>query len=340
MQHTVLLAALLGSVSAAPTTASEFSSSELLPRAVAPNWQAQLNLHKTSPATPSGFPKVVFYEHFANYKSGAQPSRDKWTFDVGTSYPGGAPQWGTGEKQIYTNKTENIYITKNGTLQIVPVKKTDAKGKVTWTSARIETTKKYDFACPAGKKIRIQAALMLGDNAPSRQMGIWPAFWMLGNKFRGNYQNWPSIGEIDIIDTVNGSPRSWHTVHCGFAPGGPCNEFNGLGTNSPFSHGKFHLASVDIDRTNAGGAWSGEKLVWRIDGQVVYTLVGSQVKNQTAWTALTRSAKFVLLNVAVGGSFPDAAANPKPGPNSTPNAQTLGGVKSGLEARYVAVFSN
>ncbi|KAM7193875.1 Concanavalin A-like lectin/glucanase domain containing protein, partial [Rhypophila sp. PSN 637] len=286
---------------------------------------------------PSGFPKVVFYEHFANYKRGTQPSRTKWTYDIGTSYPGGAPQWGTGEKQIYTNKTENVYITKNGTLQIVPLKKTE-KGKTFWTSSRIETTKKYDFSCPAGKKIRIQAAIKLGDNLPARQLGIWPAFWLLGSKYRGNYQNWPSIGEVDIIDTVNGSPNAWHTVHCGFAPGGPCNEWNGLGNSSPFSRGKFHLASVDIDRTNKGGSWSGEKLVWRIDGQVVYTLVGSSVKNQTAWTEVTRTAKFVLLNVAVGGSFPDMAANPKPGLGSTPNAQTLGGVKSGLEARYVAVF--
>ena len=88
----MLFALLSGTAQAAPTT----TSNSLVERAVAPTWQSQLNLDKKTPATPSGFPKLVFYEHFANYQPGAQPSKDKWTFDKGTSYPGGPANWGTG----------------------------------------------------------------------------------------------------------------------------------------------------------------------------------------------------------------------------------------------------
>ena len=73
---------------------------------------------------------------------------------------------------------------------------------------------------------------------------------------------------------------------------------------------------------------------------MVFTLLGSTVNNQGAWEKVTRDAKFLLLNVAVGGGFPDNAANPKPGTGSTPTAATVGGVKSGLEARYIAVFAS
>src|SRR6266540_3128322 len=59
--------------------------------------------------------------------------------------------------------------------------------------------------------------------------GYWPAFWMLGAPFRGVYTNWPSVGEIDVMENVNGANTVWGTLHCGVAPGGPCNEFNGIG---------------------------------------------------------------------------------------------------------------
>ena len=63
--------------------------------------------------------------------------------------------------------------------------------------------------------------------------GYWPAFWMLGAPYRGNYQNWPSVGELDIMENVQGLNTVWATMHCGTNPGGPCNETTGLGGNLP-----------------------------------------------------------------------------------------------------------
>jgi hypothetical protein len=41
--------------------------------------------------------------------------------DSGTSYPGGALQWGTGEIQVYTLRPENVELTGDGNLQITPI---------------------------------------------------------------------------------------------------------------------------------------------------------------------------------------------------------------------------
>ncbi|ANZ13696.1 membrane protein [Streptomyces noursei ATCC 11455] len=35
--------------------------------------------------------------------AGSSPSADDWIVDTGTGYPGGPPNWGTGERQTYTD---------------------------------------------------------------------------------------------------------------------------------------------------------------------------------------------------------------------------------------------
>ena len=43
--------------------------------------------------------------------------------------------------------------------------------------------------------------------------------------------NWPSIGEMDIMEYVNALSQVSHTFHCGVDPGGPCNETTGISSN-------------------------------------------------------------------------------------------------------------
>ena len=279
---------------------------------------------------PYGYHSLLFVDDFSTYRPGAQPYAGKWNIDTGTSYPGGPANWGTGEVQTYTRDRSNLVITPQGTLQITPLK--DGAGH--WTSARIETTPGYDFACPPGKKIRLEATLKFGSAAAPTQLGIWPAFWSLGNMFRGNYQNWPEVSELDVVETLNGLPTAWHTLHCGVANGGPCNEPTGLGNTSPLSRGVFHRVSLEIDRTNPGGDWQGEKLVWYVDNQVVLTIYGSRLGSEDVWDMVARCSHFILLDVAVGGAFPDAIAQ-----TSTPTPATVGGPGAAMEVKWVAVFS-
>lgn len=108
------------------------------------------------------------------------PSTSNWIFTTGTSYPGGAANFGTGEIQTYTSSPNNVRLTGNGSLEIKASK--DSSGA--WTSARIES-QPTNFKCAKGKKLRMQGSLSL-PVVGSNGIGIWPAFWTLGSKFRGN----------------------------------------------------------------------------------------------------------------------------------------------------------
>ncbi len=47
------------------------------------------------PAPPAGW-SVVWGDDFTG-PAGARINEANWLYDIGTSYPGGAPNWGTGE---------------------------------------------------------------------------------------------------------------------------------------------------------------------------------------------------------------------------------------------------
>lgn len=268
----------------------------------------------------------------------------KWVIATGTSYPNGPGNWGTNEVQTYTKSPSNINITSSGTLLITPLRVSVALPSVDdyWTSARIETITDH-IACPPGGKLLMSASLRFGSAPSPSQMGIWPSFWALGSEFRrsGKFDQWPGAGEIDIAESTNGSPAVWQSLHCGVAPGGPCNEFSGLSTSTPLESLRdgrtFHVFGAEIDRTNPGGDWKGEKLTYLVDGRPMVVLTGAQIGDEKAWTAVTRMPKYLILNVAVGGDFPNNVANLEGG--KTPNGKTAGGIEAGLEVEWVAAYS-
>src|SRR5690242_13193168 len=57
--------------------------------------------------------QTVWHEAFDG-SEGQQPSNADWQFDTGTSYPGGAQQWGTGEIQTYTADPANASFDGDG----------------------------------------------------------------------------------------------------------------------------------------------------------------------------------------------------------------------------------
>lgn len=77
---------------------------------------------------------------------------------------------------------------------------------------------------------------------------------------------------------------------------------------------------------------------WYLDGRRVFRVDGNGFASdqEWVWTAVTRGAKFLILNVSVGGDFADNAENP--GRVKTPTPATRGGEGAAMEVRYVAVF--
>ncbi|MFJ9951867.1 glycoside hydrolase family 16 protein [Kitasatospora sp. NPDC091207] len=256
--------------------------------------------------------------------AGSLPAAADWIVDTGTSYPGGAANWGTGEVQTYTADTANLRQDGAGNLRITPIR--DANG--TWTSGRIET-RRSDFEPPAGGKLRIESRIQMPNVTGPAAAGYWPAFWTLGAPYRGNYWNWPTIGEFDLMENVNGVNQVWGTLHCGGNPGGPCNETTGLGAvhACPGSacQGNFHTYALEWDRSV-----SPQQLRWYVDGVQFHSVTSAQMDAAT-WDAATAHGHFILLNVAMGGAFPDPVAGYR-----TPTAATASGVPMLVD--YVAVY--
>lgn len=258
---------------------------------------ATLPANASAPTPPSGWSQV-FLDDF-NGTAGTGVNTANWQYDTGTSYPGGAANWGTGEVETMTSSTNNVALDGSGNLQITP--RRDAAGN--WTSGRIET-KRTDFQPPAGGKLRVESRLQMPNVTGAAAKGYWPAFWALGAPYRGNYQNWPSVGELDIMENVQGLNTEWATMHCGTNPGGPCNETSGIGGNTPCAgstcQAGFHTYAMEWDRST-----SPEEIRFYLDGVNFHTVKANQVDAAT-WANATNHGYFVILNVAMGGGFPDA----------------------------------
>ncbi|MFC7527737.1 carbohydrate-binding protein [Actinoplanes sp. GCM10030250] len=274
------------------------------------------------PPPPSGM-SLVFSDDFTG-AAGTGVNRSNWLYSTGTGYPGGASNWGTGEVETMTDSTANVYHDGGGNLAIKPIR--DSGGR--WTSGRIET-QRTNFAAPSGGKVRIEARIQQPNVSGAAAAGYWPAFWALGDAARPvGATNWPSIGEWDIMENVNGRPSVFAALHCGSNPGGPCNETTGLTSGERACNGclnSFHTYAVEYDRST-----SPEQMRWYLDGVNYWTLPSTAV-DATTWNNATKRGFFVILNVAMGGGFPAAFGG-------GPTAQTQSGVPMLVD--YVAVWQS
>ncbi|QSB07033.1 family 16 glycosylhydrolase [Natronoglycomyces albus] len=269
--------------------------------------------------------ELIWADEF-NGPAGSLPSSKNWHFNIGHSYPGGPDLWGTGEIAYHTNDPANVSLDGNGNLVITAHR--DGNGD--WTSARLETHR-GDFRPPEGGALRVEGRLQLPNVTGEAAEGYWPAFWALGSPYRGNYWNWPGIGEFDFMENVNGLDWISGALHCGVAPGGPCNEFNGLSGSTDCITGPciggFHNYAFEWD-----DSVSPAQLRWYINDTHFHTVSEGQLPAHT-WAEMTEHAGyFILLNLAIGGGFPDGVAG-----KQTPTAQTQPG--HSMLVDYVRVFT-
>ncbi|MFE2521571.1 glycoside hydrolase family 16 protein [Streptomyces mirabilis] len=258
---------------------------------------ATLPANASAPTPPSDWSQVFLDDFDGAAGSGINSSN--WQYTTGTSYPGGPAGFGTGEVETMTSSTNNVSLDGAGNLRITP--RRDAAGN--WTSGRIETNRS-DFQPPAGGKLRVEARLQMPNVTGAAAKGYWPAFWMLGAPYRGNWWNWPGVGELDIMENVQGINNEWATMHCGTSPGGPCNEKSGIGgqrvCEGTTCQGSFHTYAVEWDKST-----SPEEMRFYLDGVNFHTVRQSQV-DATTWANATNHGYFIILNVAMGGEFPAA----------------------------------
>jgi beta-glucanase (GH16 family) len=216
---------------------------------------------------------ITWQDEF-NAPAGTPLDQNKWKFDIG----GGG--WGNNERQYYTNSTSNVVHDGAGNLAITARRDNPANyqchyGRCEYTSGRILTADKF-----AQRYGRFEARLKI-----PRGQGIWPAFWMLGGG------NWPTDGEIDIMENVGYEPNTVHgTVH---GPGYSGGEGIGGGRTlgEPLSNA-FHTYAVE---------WSPNLIVWYLDGGEYFRITPANLGGDR-W--VFDHAFFMILNVAVGGNWP------------------------------------
>jgi beta-glucanase (GH16 family) len=214
--------------------------------------------------TPPPTWRLVWSDEF----NGTTIDRTKWTFEQG----GGG--WGNAELQNYTDRTENARI-ENGHL-VIEARRENFGGNA-YTSARMKTQ-----GLASWTRGRMEARIDL----PATK-GMWPAFWMLGNNISS--VGWPACGEIDIMEMAGGGTREntiLGTIHWDF------NGHASFGGSTTGTHwpDTYHIYAIE---------WEQSEIRWYVDG-VQYVAANITINNTEEFSR----PMFLLLNLAVGGTFP------------------------------------
>jgi beta-glucanase (GH16 family) len=222
--------------------------------------------------------RLIWSDEFDG-EAGSVPNETFWNFELGDG-------WGNEEQEYYTTDPNNVSLDGQGHLQIVALKTEPMQplecyyGKCLYTSARITTQNKFEFTYG-----RVEARLKV----PNAQ-GLWPAFWMLGTV--DGVVNWPTTGEIDILELIGSEPMTAYGH--GHGPGYFGAEGLGAGYTLKDNPAEtFHVYALE---------WQQDELRWYVDDNLYYTLTPDKLPEGVPW--VFDNSFFLLLNVAVGGLWP------------------------------------
>lgn len=211
--------------------------------------------------------------------AGEKPDASKWAYDIG------GDGWGNNELEYYTDRADNAATDGQG--QLVITLKAERLMNRDYTSARLKTLGKFTQTFG-----RFEARI----KSP-RGPGVWPAFWMLGADIQTN--SWPQCGEIDIMEIAGKEPRVNHgSLHGpGYSGGSPLTSTYTLPSGELSDD--FHVYAVE---------WEENVVRWYVDASLYQTRRSSDVPSGGTW--VYDHDFFMILNVAIGGSFggaPDAS---------------------------------
>jgi beta-glucanase (GH16 family) len=192
------------------------------------------------------------------------PDTTKWINEVGFIR--------NKELQYYTKHRLDNSIVTGGNLLIIGKKESFKNAE--YTSASINTLGKFSF-----KYGKAEARIKL----PVGQ-GMWPAFWMMGDNRPS--VGWPKCGEIDVMEHINKELKTYGTAHW---------DKNGhvqSGGTTYADASKWHLYGVE---------WNQDSIRWFLDGKRFW---GVNIKNGENDTQEFHTPYYLLLNLAIGGSWP------------------------------------
>ena len=131
-------------------------------------------------------------------------------------------------------------------------------------------------------------------------LGVWPAFWMLGENIET--VSWPACGEVDIMENFgtfnNNATVNNGTIHgpTSSSAGAPdYNDHAGIGASITLPFGEtvyddYHVYSIQ---------WSQNSIEFLVDGISYETTTPASLPSGAPW--VFNAPFFLLLNLAIGG---------------------------------------
>lgn len=253
-------------------------------RLVLPKWYVLLVIlstyaaAQTQPSQPAPNGWTLTWSDEFNGPDGSAIDSSKWVQEVG----GGG--WGNDELEYYTTRPQNSFI-QDGNLVIKAIEeKYTGSDKVSrnYTSARLKTQGKFSQMYG-----RFEARIKI-----PRGQGIWPAFWMLGDDI--DKVQWPTSGEIDIMENIGKEPNMVHgTIHGpGYNGAGGISATLATAVDQKFAD-DFHVYAVE---------WEPKEIRFYVDEFLYATRTPADLPKGAKW--VFDHPFFIILNVAVGGGWP------------------------------------
>jgi len=262
---------------------------------------------------PSG--TLVWSDEFTNSTGSAQePDPTVWTYDTGNSGFGNSElenycAWGSATSPC-TTASPNAYIDTDNALHIVAQQPSAG----VYTSARMKSQGLFSFEYG-----RVEARMMLPES-----QGMWPAFWLLGNSIATI--NWPACGELDVMEHIDGTNTPFGGPGTGALPGYDWTQSSVHGTNlnggTPYTTTGFSAAAWHT----YGMIWSKGQIQYYVDDPTNIYETFNTTNTAGTWP-FDSGPQFMLLNLAVGGSWPGA-----------PDSTTV--FPSSLVVDYVRIYTN
>ncbi|RVU00608.1 glycoside hydrolase family 16 protein [Mucilaginibacter limnophilus] len=242
------------------------------PKPVTPDENAGYELNEQS-LTTLGYTKI-FEEDFS-------AGLDKWDIWEGGAYNNELQHYQSGNLVVDNGK---LFITaKRETVTGNTLPGSADNKTFTYTSGRIESKESFTHTSST-QKIRVSARIKLPLGA-----GMWPAFWIYGD-------NWPTNGEIDILESLGRSNEYLTNYFYGRNPG--VAQTDGSATVTTVTSGtdlttQYHVYEL---------IWAENTLTYLLDGKIVETKSATG-KGGAYIPFMFGKQQRITLNLAVGGDI-------------------------------------
>ena len=232
-----------------------------------------------------------FQQIWADDFDGTTLDTTKWTITLGKDGGQLRDAWGT---------ANNVYLDGKGALVLRSQR--EKHGTFNFTSGAVTSKGKASWRGLTPTRVCVRAKLPGGAAAttPGAGDGVWPAHWMMPD---GPKSCWPDLGEVDIMEMINGDGVSHGTYHWSRDyPAKNCTAADtGITAQRPVGA---DWATTYHEYAAEYGPGDGGYVAFFVDGHMINNVTKqSSIKGFHA-EIFPEVPRYMILNTAIGGPWP------------------------------------